>query len=213
MNELTNLERWSRETKLFAIQGLRQLPPEERAPLLLRLITADDPVIRGKTALALDGCSDDTLLDAVDRLLDVDDPTYDILACELLTLTENTDFSERLEPLLNHEEPRVVKSAIEALGNCSLDCFLDLSDEFLDSYDPEYSMAIERVVVSINDPRLLTFLQNWYEVETPGQKIRPLRLIAGLPSAEARKWVSEHLDSTQGSSHKKSFVRWLLDNT
>jgi HEAT repeat protein len=203
---------WSREDKLFLLKGLRQLEPPERNNLLLDLVTDEDPVVRGKCAQLLEDSTADHKLRAADQLLQLDTAETTILALEILGSLEDSDVSERLIPLVDHDDKRVRTTLIDTIPSLPLNAALELLSRLLDAYDPELDRALVRTTSRINHPEMLPLLERWYDM-TPDGGEAVLRTAAALDDPRAHEWVRGALSETDTTSKRTSVIEWLLGHS
>lgn len=208
MIDSINIEKWDREAKLFAIRGLTQIGAKREHGLLLKLITDPDPVVRGKSALAMEEASDELIKTAVDQLLEVSDPNYTILALELLDMTREIDYTDVLFSLLGDSDPRVIKSAIASLANLPVNKMISVLNSILARYQAQYNEALTRLFIEKNHPELFPVLKEWYDkVETHEQRLNVLRIGACLPLKQAKEWCRKQIKAKAGDKGK--VIRWL----
>ncbi|MFB6346545.1 MAG: HEAT repeat domain-containing protein [bacterium] len=207
---MDSIYKWDREDKLYAIEALHHSDQPDRNQYLLQLIVDDDPVVRGKTALAMEDLDDDTLMEAVGALLDQDETEYRILACELLGSTENADYSETLKPLLEADDDRVVRSAIAVLDNLPKQRGLQLLDSVIKTYKAEWSKAVKRLLNRWHPTEVFPRIKSLYPVVDPEFRTQLLRLAAVSGHPDVEDWVLSTLEDLEPSDAKKTVVRWLL---
>lgn len=201
---------WDREDKLYAIEALHHSTDPERGEYLLQLIVDEDPVVRGKTAIAMEDLPDEQLLEAVQGLLEQDETEYQILACELLGATEETDFSDTLEPLLHAEDDRVVKAAIAVLDQLPDEKTLELLNPLVERYRTEWSKAVKRLLNRWHPTESFPVIQSLYTDVDAGFRPDLLRLAALTDHTEAPDWIDEQLEELDVTDQKESVVRWLV---
>lgn len=210
---MNDIYQWSRADKLFAIEGFKQLPSGAKCRPLLQLVVDDDPVVRGKAALALQECEDPVLVEAADALIDQDRPEMSILALEILASTEGVDFSDRLKRLLERGETRVMKTAIEAIRHLPPVSASDLLERVMEQYRADYDRALSRLTQRWNHPVLEPTLKLWYQNADAEQKPAILRHAAALPSRSASEWVRQTLGDSDLNDQQRSLIRWILKQT
>lgn len=202
---------WDRDDKLFAIQVLKNVDDPARNRYLLQLIVDDDPVVRGKAALAMKSSPDEVLLEAVDGLLEQDQSETTILACELLNFTKEVDFSDRVEPILRSSDPRVVRSAIETLPSLPNHRSVSLLEGLVEDYDPEWKKSLTRVLPKIRTPELSSILETLYPQVDDIFKARLLVIGANLGHENTTEWVQKQLGKLPVSDSKKTVIEWLIE--
>lgn len=201
---------WDREDKLFAIRALKQVPPERRARLLKTLVVDDDPVVRGKAALALKGGPEDVIMDVARTLIEQQSPETSILAAELLGFIEATDAAEPLETLIRSEDDRVAKAALGSLDGLPPETILELLDVALDRYRPAFDTALERFMTRAGRARFLPVLKQWYDRTGEEQKPIILCMAAGWDD-EARSWVRERITALELTDRQETLLQWILE--
>ncbi len=207
---MDELYKWDRDDQLFAIRAFKNSNRSDKGQYLLQLIVDEDPVVRGKAALAMRDCKDSTLMEAVDGLLELDQNETTILACELLGFTDEVNFSDKLGPILQSSDDRVVRSAIETLDKLPDEETIELLHVVTKKYDDSWSKSIKRVLPRINSPELLDVIQRLYDRVDKAFQVELLQIGATLDSREAIVWVNRGLDETEMSKPKKTVIRWLL---
>ncbi len=206
---LDELYRWDRDDKLFAIRALKQAEPERRGPLIAQLVVDDDPVVRGKAALALEGCGDELLLEAARTLVDQRSPETSILAAELLSFLTEAEPEDLLARLIRDGDERVVKAALGALDALPAERMLGLLQEVLERYGSTFDAALERLLSRAGEPALLPALKTWYRRAEP--PVRTVALCIGTGwGAEARDWILDRLQADEIPEQRRELVRWLL---
>lgn len=207
---MDSIYRWDREDKLFAIEALHHSTDPERGDYLLQLIVDEDPVVRGKTAIAMEDLPDERILEAVQGLLDQGDTEYQILACELLGSTEETDFSETLEPLLSAEDDRVVKAAIAVLDQLPNEKTVEFLESLVEEYRSEWSRAFKRLFNRWHPPEVFPLVKKLFP--RVGSEFREdlLRLAALTDHPDMPDWVDQRLDDLELTGEKESVIRWLV---
>jgi HEAT repeat protein len=206
---MENLYQWNRDDKLFAIRAMENAERND-AQYLLQLIVDDDPVVRGKAALAMENCTDETLMEAVDTLLEQDESETTILACELLGFTDSVDFTGKLRPLLTASDDRVVRSAIEVSDQLPEQEAIDLLKELVSRYDENWSKSLKRVLGRFDSPDLLDVLQPLYQRVDNTFRVELLGIGATLGTEEAWNWVTEKLETIEVSKSKRTVIQWLM---
>lgn len=201
---------WDRDDKLFAIEALHHSDDPERGEYLLQLIVDEDPVVRGKTAIAMEDLPDEQLLDAVQGLLEQGETEYEILACELLGSTEDTDFSDTIRPLLQAEDDRVVKAAIAVLDRLPDQKAIELLESVVQQYRSDWSKAIKRLLNRWHPMRVFPVVQSLYAEGDSDFRPDLLRLAALTGHPEATDWIENNLDELDVSDEKESVIRWLV---
>lgn len=209
---MENIYRWNRDDKLFAIRGLQASQSPERTRYLLQLVIDDDPVVRGKAALALQNCGDEVLLEAADGLLEQQEAGTTILACEILGFTENVDFSDRIDPLLQSEDDRVVRSAIEILDELPKESMLELLEQVIVNYDPAWSKAVFRLLGRLHDPNLFPLLEELFENVESENKASVLRSAARIVSEDERERFENLRSGVELSDEREDFLEWLIQS-
>lgn len=207
---LEELYRWDRDDKLFAIRALKQASPVRRGPLLGQLVVDDDPVVRGKAAMALEDCGDEVLLEAAGTLADQNSPETSILAAELLDSLEEAEPEELLDGLVRDEDDRVVKAAIGALEVLPAEGRLKLLQDVLERYDPTFDTALERLLTRSGEAALLPALKRWYRRAAPPVSTVALCIATGWDE-EARAWVRTRLDEDELPEARRALLGWLLE--
>lgn len=206
---MKNLHDWNREDKLFAIGGLSESRNDNRGSYLLQLVVDDDPVVRGKAALAMQGCGDELILRGADVLLGEDEVEKTILACELLGFTEEADFTERVEPLLDAEDDRVVRSAIEILDNLPENPMEHLLNRVVDQYNEAWWKSISRLLGRLRIPGILSVLQRLASRVDNEKRLHLLRIAARVGGTDAADWIDEELRGLECSDEKRAVIEWL----
>lgn len=207
---LEELYRRDRDDKLFAIRALKQTDPERRGPLLGQLVVDDDPVVRGKAAMALKDCGDEILLEAAGTLADQNSPETSILAAELLGSLEEAEPDELLGRLVRDGDERVVKAAIGALAVLSPERMRELLQDVLERYDATFDTALERLLTRTGQPVLLPVLKEWHGRAAPPVSTVALCMATGW-GEEARTWVRTRLEEDDLPEERRQLVRWLLE--
>lgn len=207
---MENIHQWDRDEKLFAIQVLRDAGHLGRGKPLLRLVVSDDPVVRGKAALALRGCADDVLLEAADTLLEQRRANTSILALEILGFTRDVDYADRLGELLGDADDRVVKAAIESMGGLEPRRARPLLEEVLDRYQPDWDRALRRTLARLGDPQLLPVLKKWFRRAEPDRQPTILGLAAGMEDEDAREWVRSRTAAFEEDDPRIGVIHWVL---
>lgn len=206
---MKNLHDWNREDKLFAIRALSESRDDDRGSYLQQLVIDDDPVVRGKAALALQDCGDEIILRGADVLLEEAEVEKSILACELLGFTEETDFTERVEPLLNAEDDRVVRSVIEILGNLPEKSMKRLLNRVVDQYRDAWWKSLLRLLGRVRTRSILSVLQRLSSRVDNEKRLHLLRIAARVGSTDAADWIDEELRSLDCSEQKRAVIEWL----
>lgn len=206
---MESIYQWDRDDKLYAIEALHHSDDPARGEYLLQLIVDDDPVVRGKTALAMEDLDDTKLLQAVEALLDQDATEYKILACELLGSTDRTEFSDTIKPLLESNDVRVVRAAIAVLDNLPDETTRNLLESIADNYNEEWSKAIKRLLNRWHPPESFPIIRTLYPQAQPAFRAQLLRLAASTGHPDAPGWIDESLKNIDISDEKTSVIRWL----
>jgi HEAT repeat protein len=207
---MDSLYQWERDQKLFAIEALHHSDRDDRGKFLLQLIVDDDPVVRGKTALAMEGLPDGTLLEAVDALLDQRETEYRILACELLGSTREADFSDRLTQLLRADDDRVIKAAIEVLDNLDQEPALSLLQDVVNRYRAEWSRPVKRLLNRWHPPATFAIIRELYPSAERSFKVHLLRIAAATNHEEAPDWIRERLENLDPADPFETVILWEL---
>jgi HEAT repeat protein len=171
----------------------------------------DDPVVRGKAALALESCEDEVLKEGAEALLDQPEVEKNILACEILGFTRDLDFSDKLPSLLQHEDDRVVRSAIEIIPNLPVESAIPLLENTVDRYNENWKKALKRALSRIKNPEILSILERLFQQVDNNFKRTLVRIAAGLGTEESRNWVGTTMDSINLSEPQESVINWLLE--
>lgn len=208
---MENLHDWDREDKLFVIRALSESRDEERSSYLLQLVLDEDPVIRGKAALAMQNLGDEDILRGADVLLDEDEVEKTILACELLGFTEDVDFTDRVEPLLDAEDDRVVRSVIEILDNLPEKATKRLLERVVDQYRDAWRKSLLRLLGRMRPPGILSVLQRLASCVDNEGRLQLLRVAARVGGPEAADWIEKELRSLEVSDEKRAVIDWLSD--
>jgi hypothetical protein len=209
---MENIYQWDRDDKLFAIQGLKASSSAERGDYLLQLVIDDDPVVRGKAALALQDCGDDVLLEAADALLDQNEDETTILACEILGFTENVDFSDRVESLLESGDDRVVRSVIEILDELPENRTLELLQAVVRNYEEAWSKAIFRLLNRLRSSKLSTLLEELFATVEDENRVTVLRVAARIADEDDREWFDQLRSEVSLNDEKEAFLEWLVQS-
>lgn len=208
---MENLHDWDRGDKLFAIRALSESRDEERGSYLLQLVLDEDPVVRGKAALAMQDCEDEVILRGADVLLDENEVEKTILACELLGFTEDVDFTDRVEPLLDAEDDRVVRSVIEILDNLPENATQRLLKRVVDQYRDAWRKSLLRLLGRMRTPGILSVLQQLADRVDNDGRLQLLRVAARVGEPEAADWIEEQFRSLEASDEKRAVIDWLSD--
>lgn len=207
---MESIYQWDRDDKLYAIEALHHSTDPERGEYLLQLIVDEDPVVRGKTAIAMEDLPDNQLMEAVQALLEQGETEYQILACELMGSTEQTDFSETVKPLLRAGDDRVVKAAIAVLDRLPETEALELLEFVTEEYRSEWSKAIKRLLNRWHPIGVFPVIQSLYTKCDSDLEPDLLRLAALTNHSEAPDWIDERLEELDVTEQKESVIRWLV---